>query len=215
VSVGDGARLSVGGLLSISPDGGGRGLLGIMDVPGVVGGVLGSEVADVDAESDVERESGRKDEEDDEVEVDADLVERDDEDPDERYLSRSRSSSASIPCSRAEASSIPSTLRSCSFSASRRWISVSRSTIQSCSSIKANKASSDSVSCGLSEGFPSALVSSSLASSCPGKSTSVLPAIVRISARRLLDKWKNGVVVVVGFAESGLVGWDSWVRRLS
>ena len=117
-----------------------------MDDPGVVGGVLWREVVDVDAESDVEREDGRKDEEENEVEVDADFVESDDEDPDERYLSRSRSSSTSNPCSRAEASSIPSILRSCTFSASRRWISVSLSTAQSCSSINASKASSDSVS---------------------------------------------------------------------
>jgi len=191
--------------LSISPDGGGRGLLGIMGTPGLVAGVLRSEVVDVD----VEKESGRKDDEDDEVEVDADLVDRDDEDPNERYLSRSRSSSASIPCSRAEASSIPSTLRSRSFSVSRRWISVSRSTTQSCSSIKANKASSDSVSCGHSEGFPSVLASSSLAPSCPELSDSVLPAIVRMSARRLCDKWKNGIAAAEGSAGSGLVGWDS------
>ena len=97
--------------MSISPDGGGRGLLGIRDDPGVEGGVLRRDVADVDVEGVVERESGRKDEEN-EVEVDVDLVERDDDDPDERYLSRSRSSSASIPCSRAEASSMPSSLRS-------------------------------------------------------------------------------------------------------
>lgn len=168
--------------MSISPDGGGRGLLGIMDTPGVVGGVLKREVVDVDV---VEREGGRKDEEENEVEVDADLVESDDEDPDERYLSRSRSSSASTPCSRAEASSILRILRSCSFSVSRRWISVSRSTAQSCSSIKFNRDSSDSVSWGSSGGLPSALASSSLAPSCPGESGSALPAIVRMSARRL------------------------------
>ena len=170
--------------MSISPDGGGRGLLGIMDIPGVEVGVLRREVVGVGVEGDVERESRRKDEET-EVEVDVDLVESDDEDPDERYLSRSRSSSASIPCSRAEASSMPSILRSRSFSASRRWISVSRSTIQSCSSIKANKASSDSVSWGFSEGSLLALASSSLAPSGLGESGSALPAIVRISARRL------------------------------
>lgn len=128
--------------MSISPDGGGRGLLGIVDITGVVGGVLRCEVEDVE----VEKESGRRDVEEKEVEVFDDLVESDDEDPDERYLSRSRSSSASNPCSRAEVSSIPRTLRSCSFSASRRRISVSRSAIQSWSSINDNKASSDSVS---------------------------------------------------------------------
>ena len=117
-----------------------------MDDPWDVDGVLSREVVDVDVESDVEREGVRRDEEENEVEVDADLVESDDEDPDERYLSRSRSSSASNPCSRAETSSIPSILRNRSFSVSRRWISVSRSTIQSCSSIKDNRASSDSVS---------------------------------------------------------------------
>ena len=121
--------MSAGGLLSSSPDGGGRGLLGIRDNPGVVGGVLKREFVEVDVEMDDETESGREDEK--EVEVDADLVEREDEDPDEMYLSRSRSSSASSPCSRAEVSSIPSSLRSCSFSVSRRWISVSRSTTQS------------------------------------------------------------------------------------
>lgn len=106
--------------MSTSPDGGGRGLLGIMDSPGVVGGVLRRELVDVGVEGDAKRERGRKDEEEKEVEVDVDLVERDDDDPDERYLSRSRSSSASSPCSRAEASSIPSIIRSFSFSASRR-----------------------------------------------------------------------------------------------
>jgi hypothetical protein len=106
----------------------------------------------------------RKDEEENEVEVDADLVESDDEDPDERYLSRSRSSSASNPCSRAEASSIPSIFRSCSFSASRRCISVSRSTIQSCSSIRANRVFIGFSVLGISDGVPSALASSSLAS---------------------------------------------------
>ena len=112
--------MSAGGLLSISPDGGGRGLLGIMDDPEDIDGVLSREVVDVDAENEVETEFVRKDEEENEVEVDVDLVESDEEDPDERYLSRSRSSSTSNPCSRAEASSIPSTLRSRSFSASRR-----------------------------------------------------------------------------------------------
>lgn len=198
--------MSAGGLLSISPDGGGRGLLGIMDDPGVVDGVLWREVADVDAERDIEREDGRKDEEENEAEVDVDLVESDDEDPDERYLSRSRSSSTSNPCSRAEASSIPSILRSCSFSASSRWISVSLSTTQSCSSINASKASSDSVSWGSSDGLSSALASSSLPSSCLGESDSALPAIVRISARRLCDKCKSGIAAAVGFANSGLVG---------
>jgi len=197
--------------LSISPDGGGRGLLGIMDDPGVVDGVLRREVADVEVEGVCER----KDEEENEVEVDADLVESDDEDPDERYLSRSRSSSASNPRSRAEASSIPSMLRSCSFSVSRRWISVSRSTTQSCSSIKANRASSDSVSWGSSGGFPSALASSSLAPSCLEESGSALPAIVRMSARRSRDKSKSGVAVAVGFAKSGLVGWGSWASRVT
>jgi len=191
--------------LSISPDGGGRGLLGIMDTPWVVGGALKREVVDVD----VEREGGRNDEEENEVEVDDDLVESDDEDPDERYLSRSRSSSASTPCSRAEASSIPRILRSRSFSASRRWISVSRSTAQSCSSIKVNRDSSDSVSWGSSDGLPSVLASSSLAPSCPRKSGSALPAIVRMSARRLCDKWNSGISVEVGLAKSDLVGWDS------
>lgn len=187
--------MSAGGLVSISPDGGGRGLLGIMDRPGVEGGVLRREVADVDVEGDTERESGRRDE----VEVEVDRVERDEEDPDERYLSRSRSSSASIPCSRAEASSIPSILRICWFSDSSRWISVSRSTIQSCSSIKANKASSVSVSWGFSEGSSWGLASSSLAPSGPGESGSALPAMVRMSARRLCDKWNSGISVVVGF----------------
>jgi hypothetical protein len=102
--------------LSISPDGGGRGLLGIVDNPRFVACVLKREVVDVD----VERETGRKDEEEWEVGVDGGLVERDEEDPDDRYLSRSRSSSASNPCSRAEVSSIPSILRRCSFSDSRR-----------------------------------------------------------------------------------------------
>lgn len=118
--MGGGARLRAGGLLSISPDGGGRGLLGIMDDPGVVGGVLRREFEEVDTEGEVERDSGRRGEEGKDVDVDVDLAERDDEDPDERYLSRSRSSSASNPCSRAEASSIPSILRSFSFSVSRR-----------------------------------------------------------------------------------------------
>lgn len=113
--------MSAGGLLSVSPDGGGRGLLGIIDNPGLVAGVLRREFVDVDVESEVERESGRKDEEDErKVDADVDLVGRGDKDPDVRYLSRSRSSSASNPCSRAEASSIPSILRSCSFSDSRR-----------------------------------------------------------------------------------------------
>ena len=200
--------------MSISPDGGGRGLLGIGGAPEVEDGVLRSEVVDVDVESDVDRESGRKDEED-EVEVDADLVEREDEDPDVRYLSRSRSSSASIPCSRAEASSMRSLMRSCSFSASRRRISVSRSTIQSWSSIKANSASSDSVSLEFSEGSPSTLAFSSLVPACPGDSESAFPAIVRISARRLCDKWKSGIAVAVGFVESCLVGWGSWAMRVS
>lgn len=106
--------------MSISPDGGGRGLLGIIDNPGLVAGVLRREFVDVDVERDVEREGGRKDGEEKDVDVDADLVEKDDEDPIDRYLSRSRSSSASNPCSRAETSSIPSILRSCSFSASKR-----------------------------------------------------------------------------------------------
>ena len=196
--------------MSTSPDGGGRGLLGIIDDPGVVGGVLRREVVDWD----VERESGRKDEEESEVEVDVDLIESDDEDPDERYLSRSRSSSASNPRSRAEASSIPSTLRSRSFSASRRWISVSRSTAQSCSSIKASRASSDSVSWGSSDGSPSALASSP-APSCFGESDSALPAIVRMSARRLCDKWKSGIAAAAGFTKSGLVGWGSWASRVT
>jgi len=162
--------------LSISPDGGGRGLLGIMDDPGVVDGVLRREVADVEVEGVCER----KDEEENEVEVDADLVESDDEDPDER-----------------------------------RWISVSRSTTQSCSSIKANRASSDSVSWGSSGGLPSALASSSLAPSCLEESGSALPAIVRMSARRSRDKSKSGVAVAVGFAKSGLVGWGSWASRVT
>ena len=110
--------MSAGGLLSISPDGGGRGLLGIIDNPGFVVGVLRREVVEVD--EDVEREGGRKDEEEKDVDADVDLVERDDDEPDDRYLSRSRSSSASNPWSRAETSSIPSILRSCSFSTSRR-----------------------------------------------------------------------------------------------
>jgi hypothetical protein len=200
--------------LSISPDGGGRGLLGIGGAPEVEDGVLRSEVVDADVDSDVDRESGRKDEED-EVEVDADLVEREDEDPDERYLSRSRSSSASIPCSRAEVSSMRSLMRSCSFSDSRRRISVSRSTIQSWSSIKANSASSDSVSLEFSEGSPSTSASSSLAPACPGGSKSAFPAIVRISVRRLCDKWKSGIAVAVGFVKSCLVGWGSWAMRVS
>ena len=158
-----------------------------MEIPGVGGGVLRREVVGVDDEGNVDWVSGRRDEEN-EVEVDADLVERDDEDPDERYLSRSRSSSASSPCSRAEASSMPRIFRSCSFSAPRRWISVSRSTAQSYSSIKANRDSSDSVSWGLLEGLPSGLASSSLAPSCPPTSGSALPAIVRMRARRLRDK---------------------------
>lgn len=207
--------MSAGGLLSISPDGGGRGLLGIIEDPGDVDGVLSREVVDVDAESDVEVDCVRKDEEENEVEVDADLVESDDEDPDERYLSRSRSSSASNPCSRAEASSIPSILRSCSFSTSKRWISVSRSTVQSWSSIKANRASSDSVSWESSGGLPSALASSLLASSCLGESGSALPAIVRMSARRLCDKWKRGIVVAAGSPNSVSVGWDSWASRVA
>lgn len=190
--------------MSIRPDGGGRGLLGIVDAPGVEGVTLRREVADVDAEDDVERESWREDEEN-ELEVDVVLVERDEEDPDERYLSRSRSSSASIPCSRAEASSILSILRSLSFSASRRRISVSRSAIQSYSSIKPSRTSSDSVSWGFSEGSSSVLACS-LAPSGPEGSDSVLPAIVRISARRLFDKWKSGIAVVAGFAKSGLMG---------
>ena len=200
--------------MSISPDGGGRGLLGIMYDPGDVDGVLGGEVVGVDAESDVERESGRKGEEK-ELEVDADLVESDDDDPNERYLSLSRSSSTSNPCSRAEASSIPSILRSRSFSASRRWISVSRSTTQSCSSIKANRASLDSVSWSSSGGLPSGLASSSLVPSCLGESSSALPAIVRMSARRLCDKCNNGIEVPVGFANSGLASWDSWASRVT
>lgn len=104
--------------MSISPDGGGRGLLGIVGGPGVVEGVLRRDVVVVDVESDVESE--RKEEEEDEVEADVDLVESDDEDPGEPCLSRSRSSSASNPWSRAEVSSIPSILRSCSFSVSSR-----------------------------------------------------------------------------------------------
>lgn len=128
--------------MSISPDGGGRGLLGITDDPGDVDGALRRDVAEVD----VEMERGLNDEEENEVEVDADLVESEDDDPDERYLSRSRSSTSSNPCSRADFSSMPSILRSFSFSASSRWISVSRSVVQSCSSIRANRASSDSVS---------------------------------------------------------------------
>ena len=118
--MGDGARFNAGGLLSINPDGGGRGLLGIVDNTGVAVGVLRVGLVVVDVESDIGSEGGRKDEEEKEVEADDDLVERDDEDPDERYLSRSRSSSASNPCSRAETSSIPSILRSRSFSASSR-----------------------------------------------------------------------------------------------
>ena len=112
--------MSAGGLLSISPDGGGRGLLGIMDNPGLVVGVLRREVVDVDVDGDVERERACKGEEEKDVDVDVDLAERDDEDPDDMYLSRSRSSSTSNPCSQAETSSIPSILRSCSFSVSRR-----------------------------------------------------------------------------------------------
>jgi hypothetical protein len=84
-------------LLSINPDGGGRGLLGIIDNPGLVAGALRRELADVGVEGDVEREGGRKDEEEKDVEADVDLVERDDDDPDDRHLSRSRSSSASNP----------------------------------------------------------------------------------------------------------------------
>ena len=187
--MGDGARFSAGGLLSINPDGGGRGLLGIVDNTGVVTGVLRRGLVAVDVECDVEREGGRKDEEEKEVEVDDDLAERDDEDPDERYLSRSRSSSASNPCSRAEASSIPSILRSFSFSASSRWISVSLSTIQSWSSIKVNRASSDSVSGGFSEGVSSGLASALSAGSCPGESDSAFPAMVRMRVRRFWDKW--------------------------
>lgn len=178
--------MSAGGLFSINPDGGGLGLRGIMDGPGVVGGVLRRAFVDVGLV--VEGWGGRKGDEEKDVEVDVDRAEKDDEDPEERYLPRSRSSSARSPCSRAEASSIPSSWRSCSFSASRRWISVSLSVIQSWSSIKVNRASSDSTPCGFSEGFPSGLASGSLAPSCPRESDSGLPAIVRMRARRLCDK---------------------------
>lgn len=51
-------------------------------------------------------------------------VESDDKGPDEENLFRSCSSPASNPRSRAEASSMPSILWSCSFSTSRCWVSV-------------------------------------------------------------------------------------------
>lgn len=95
----------------LRPDGGGRGLPGIGGLP-----------PRIKPESDLN-------------ELELDEREDDNEDKDEeddgKNRSRSRSSSASSPFRSAEASSMPSICRRCSFSCSRRLISVSRSVAQS------------------------------------------------------------------------------------
>lgn len=103
----------------------------------------------------------------------------DDDVDDGKNRSRSRSSSAINPFRSAEASSMPSACRSCSFSCSSRLISVSRSVAQSKSVMYERRASS-----GVGE------------DSEPGDG-GCSPAIERIRARRFWDRRRREMEVFV------------------